>query len=66
MLTILKGLVVVSGDDGRVVKEIEDATSLFGQDDLFLSSLNCGGEMDVVGFLELLASLYSSVPRAET
>ena len=47
----------VTWDNGGVVEEIEEATAVFREKDLFLSALDDGCEMDVVGFFELLAGL---------
>lgn len=47
----------VSWHDRRVVKEVQHTASLLGQNDLLLGSLDRGRKVDVIGFLELLASL---------
>ena len=57
---VLEDGVCIPWYNGRVVKEVEHAACLLGEDNLFLSALNSRSEVDVVSFLELLASLESS------
>ncbi len=47
----------VTGDNRSVVKKLQQAATVLGQDNLLLGTLNSGGELGLVGFLELLASL---------
>lgn len=47
----------VAGNDGGVVEEVEEAAAVAGEDDLLFGALDCGGEVEVVGFFELLAGL---------
>ncbi len=42
---------------GSVVEEVQYATAMTSEHDLLLGTLDGGGEMEIVGFLELLASL---------
>lgn len=51
------GLALVTWRDGGTVQELEDAAAVAGQDDLLLGPLDCGEELGVVGFLELLTGL---------
>jgi len=56
-LLFLECWVCVTGHDGSVVKEVQDATRVFGKQDLLLGALDGGGQVEVVGFLELLTRL---------
>jgi hypothetical protein len=58
---ILEDGVYIAWYDRGVVKEVKHAACLLGEDDLFLGALDSGGEVDIVGFLELLASLWSII-----
>ena len=63
---VLEGRARVAGDDGRVVEQVQQAPAVARQDGLLLGPLDDGGEVDVVGFLDLLACLgkgVSSEPR---
>jgi hypothetical protein len=44
-----------------VVKQVQKATSMLGKDDLLLSTLYRSSEVEIICFLELLASLWLSV-----
>lgn len=57
---VLEDGVCIPWYNGRIVKEVEHAACLLGEDNLFLGALNSRSEVDIVGFLELLASLGSS------
>lgn len=48
---------LVTGDDGSVVQEVQEAPAVARQDDLLLCPLDGGEELGIVGLLELLASL---------
>ena len=48
----------VAWDDGGVIKEVQDAAAVAGQEDLLLGALDDGGEVDVVGFFQLLTGLF--------
>lgn len=52
-----EGLAHIAGDDGCVVEVVEEAAAVFGEDDLFLCAFDGGGEVEVVGFFELLTGL---------
>lgn len=43
---------------GGVVKEVKDAAAVAREEDLLLGALDDGGEVDIVGFLQLLTSLF--------
>lgn len=43
--------------DGAVVKELQEAAAVAGEDDLLLGALNGGEKLGVIGLLEFLASL---------
>ena len=43
--------------DGGVVEEVQDAAAVAGEEDLLLGALDDGGEVDVVGFFQLLTGL---------
>jgi hypothetical protein len=58
---VLEDGVCIAWYDWGVIKEVEHAASLLGEDDLFLGALDSGGEVDVVGFLELLTSLWCAM-----
>jgi len=47
----------IAGHDGAVVEEAQEPASMAGEDDLLLSALDGGGELGLVGRLQLLASL---------
>ena len=54
----------------RVVEEVKDAAAVAREEDLLLGALDDGGEVDVVGFFQLLTSLFFIVndlafPRLE-
>lgn len=69
---VLERSMGVSRNNRRVVKKVEYATCLLGQDDLLLRPLDSRRKVDVVSFLELLARLTSQqnvrplVPRTLT
>jgi hypothetical protein len=56
---VFEGWVGITRDDWGVVEKVEETTSLFCEDDLLFSTLNCRGKVDVVGFFEFLAGLKS-------
>ena len=47
----------VAWNDRTVIKEVQNATRMLGKQDLLLSALYGCSEVNVVGFLELLARL---------
>jgi len=47
----------VAGNDGRVVQEPQQAAAVAGQDDLLLCALDDGGELGLIGLLQLLTGL---------
>jgi hypothetical protein len=49
--------------NGGVVYEIQQTTSLLGQDDLLLSTFDCGREVHVKGLFEFLACLHVGVNK---
>lgn len=55
--TVSEGLSDVSWHNGSVVEEVQQSATVPGQDDLLLCSLNGGGKVMVIRFLELLAGL---------
>lgn len=61
----LAGVVVlglgVAGHNRGVVEKLEQAAAVLGQNNLLLGALNGGGKLGLVGFLELLASLWAGV-----
>lgn len=59
-----KGRVRVTWDYRSVVDQVQNSTSLLGQDDLFLGALNCSSKVDIVGLLEFLAGLEGSARLA--
>jgi hypothetical protein len=58
---VLEDWVCIAWYDRGVVEKVEHAACLLGEDDLFLGALDSGGEVDIVGFLKLLASLWSII-----
>lgn len=48
-------LVGVSRNYGGIVKQVQQLSGLFGQQDLLLGALDDGSGLEVVGFLQLLA-----------
>ena len=48
----------VAWDHGGVVQEVQDAAAVAREEDLLLGALDDGGEVDVVGFFQLLTSLF--------
>lgn len=52
-----KGLTLIARHDGGVVEVVQEPAPVLGEDDLLLGALDSGGEVDVVGFLELLPGL---------
>lgn len=61
---VLERSMGVSRNNRRVVKEVEYATCLLGQDDLLLRPLDSRRKVDVVSFLELLARLNQSAEHS--
>lgn len=57
-MRVFEGWARVAWDDGGVVEEVEEAAAVAREENLFLGALDHGGEMDVVGFFELLAGLF--------
>jgi len=47
----------VTRDDWSIVKQVQQLAAIPGEDDLLLSSFDGSSEMEVIGLLELLASL---------
>lgn len=47
----------ITGHDGIVVNEIEQAAGVAGENGLLLCTLDHGREVDIKGFLEFLAGL---------
>lgn len=47
----------VTWDDWGVIEEVEETTTVAGEDNLLLGTLDGGGELQSVCFLELLAGL---------
>lgn len=47
----------VTWHDGRVVEQVKQATTVLGQDDLLLGTLDGGGELGGIRLFQLLASL---------
>lgn len=47
----------ITGYDRSVVQETDESPALLGQENLLLGTLDGGGEVEVVGFLEFLAGL---------
>lgn len=47
----------VTWHDRGVIEEVEQFPAVCGKDDLLLGTLNSGGEVDVVGLLDLLSRL---------
>ena len=54
---VRKWLANVSGNNGRVIEVVEQATTVSGKYDLFLGALDGGSEVQIVSFLELLTGL---------
>lgn len=52
-----KRLSNITGYDWSIVKEVQKSATISGKDDLFLGSFDGGCEVQIVGFLELLACL---------
>ena len=61
LVRVFEGGARVAWDDGGVVEEVEEAAAVAREEDLFLGALDHGGEVDVVGFFELLAGLFGGV-----
>lgn len=47
----------ITGDNGAVIDEVEQAASMASKNDLFLSTLDDGSSVDVKCFLKLCSSL---------
>jgi len=56
-MTVLEGGAGVAWYDWCVVEEVEESSAVAREEHLLLCAFDDGGEVDVVGFLELLASL---------
>jgi hypothetical protein len=50
-------LAYIAWNNWSVIKVVQEASPVLGEDDLLLGTLDGCGEMEVVGFLELLACL---------
>ena len=59
-VTVGEWLADVAWNDRSVVEQVEESAAVFSKDDLLLSSLNCGSEMQVICLLDLLTSLQRS------
>ena len=58
---MLKSWSRVARNYGCVIEEVEDPAAVSRKEDLLFSALNNGGEVNVVGFLQLLTSLRNNV-----
>lgn len=47
----------VAWNDGAVIEELQESTTMLSQDDLLLSTLDGGGKFGSISLLEFLASL---------
>ena len=47
----------VSRDDGSIIQEIENSSTMSGEDDLLLCTFDSGRELNVIGLFELLTCL---------
>ena len=47
----------ISRHDGGIVQQVEETAAVAGKEDLFFGALNCGGEVQIICFLEFLSSL---------
>lgn len=52
---MLKKLTLFSGYDWSIIEQVDDFSSLFGQDDLFLCTLDDCRGVQIVRFFELLS-----------
>jgi hypothetical protein len=59
-----EGRMNVTRYDWGVIDQVQEATGVLREDDLLLSALDGGCEVEVVGFLELLTSLRGSAMLA--
>ena len=58
LVSVLEGGSGVAWDNGGVVEEVEEAAAVAGEENLLLGALDDGGEVDVIGFFQLLTSLF--------
>jgi hypothetical protein len=58
---VRKWVADIARNDRRVVKQVQESATMFGKDDLLLSTLYRSSEVEIICFLELLASLRLSV-----
>ena len=47
----------ITRHDWSVVEQVQQSAAVSGEDDLLLSSFDCGGKVEIVGLLDLLSGL---------
>ena len=61
LCTMLKSRASITWHDGSVIKQVQESTTMASEHDLLLGTLDGGGEVEIVGILELLARLYKAI-----
>lgn len=63
LIDVGKGLAHIARHDGSVVEQVQQASAVFGQDELLFRSFDGGREMHIIGLLDLLTGLASTVRK---